>query len=71
MVFEIRVADSSDNPSADSFSLKVPGVAGFVFLSTDDFLSLALLKDFEYFEITRDPLLTFAEAEGTKTVCPS
>ena len=64
------MADSSDIPSADSFSLKLsmPGVASFVFLSTDDFVCLTLSKDLECLEVTRDSLLTFAEAEGTTTV---
>ena len=62
--------DSSDNSSADSFSLKLsmPGVASFVFLSTDDFVCLALSKNLEYLEVTRDSLLTFVETEGTPTV---
>ena len=66
----IRVADSSDNPYADSFFLKLsmPGVASFVFLSTDDFVCLDLSKDLEFLEVTRDSLLTFAETEGTTTV---
>ena len=61
------MADSSDNPSADSFSLKLsmPGVVSFVFLC---FGCLAQSKDLEYLEVTRDSLLTFAEAEGTTTV---
>ena len=64
------MADSSDNPSADRFSLKLsmPGVASFGFLSTDDFVCLVLSKDLEYLEVARDSLLTFGEAEGTTTV---
>ena len=64
------MADSSDIPSADSFSLKLsmPGVASFVFLSTDYFICLALSIDLECLEVTRDSLLTFAEAESTTTV---
>ena len=64
------MADSSDDPSANSFSLKLsmPGVASFGFLSTDDFICLALSKDLEHLEVTRDFLLTFTEAEATTTV---
>ena len=64
------MVDTSDNPSADSFSLKlsVPGVANFFFLSTYDFVCLSLSKDLEYLEVTRDSLLTFAKDEGTTTV---
>ena len=46
----------------------MPGVASFVFLSTDDFVCLDLSKDLEFLEVTRDSLLTFAETEGTTTV---
>ena len=58
-----KVADFSDNPSADSVSLKLsmPGVASFVFLSTDYFFCLALSKDLKYLKVTRDSLLTFAQ----------
>ena len=64
------MAGSSDNHSADSFSLKLSliGVASFVFLSAGDFICLALLKHLEHLEVTADSLLKFAEAEGTKTV---
>ena len=66
------MADSSDNPSANSFSLKLSmqlqGVASFVFLLTDDFVCLALSKDLEYLEVTRDFLLTVGEGDGTKAV---
>ena len=64
------MTDSSDNPSADSFSLELsmPEAVSFVFLSTDDFVCLALSKDLEYLEVTRDSSLEFAEDEGTKTV---
>ena len=56
---------SSNNPSTDSFFLKLsmPVVASFVFLSIDDFVGPYHL------EVTRDSLLTSAEAEGTKNVC--
>ena len=64
------MAGSSDNPSADSFSLELsmPEAVSFVFLLTDDFACLALSKDLEYLEVTRDSSLEFAKDEGTKTV---
>ena len=69
LAFAIRMADSSDIFSADNSSLKLsmPGVASLVFLSTGDFVCLALSKYLEHLEI-RDSLLTFEEAEVTKTV---
>ena len=63
------MVDSPDDTSPERFSMKLsmPGFASFVFLSTDDFVCVALSKDLEYLEVRRDSLLTFAETEGIAT----
>ena len=69
MALAIRMANFSDIPSADSFSLtlSMPVVTHFLFLSTSVFFfSLVLPKDLEHWEVTKDSVLTVTEVGGSK-----